>query len=454
MPNIPNGRSLNASSVDILNAIRNNATANYQSYVPVANNSVDSVRAIGSIIMDYPALQNEFLSALVNRIGRVLITSKMFANPWAVFKKGILEYGETVEEIFVNIAEPFAYDTAAAESNVFKRNIPDVRAAFHILDYRTFYKQTIQDKNLKQAFLSWNGVTNLIAGIVDSMYSGASYDEFLTMKYMLGKNILNGRLKPVEIAGVSAANAKSIVSTIKGISNDFTFPTNKYNAAKVYNKSEKSRQYLIVNSKFDALIDVEVLATAFNMEKAEFMGKVILVDDFGNLDDSRLAKIFEKDSEYVPFTSAEKTALSSIPCVLVDEDYFMIFDNLMEFTENYNGEGLYWNYWYHVWKTYSTSPFANAALFVAGTPSVTSVTVSPETATVGKGQSVDLTATVVTANFAPQSVTWSSNNDDVTVDIYGKVTVSPDATTADTATITATSTFDSTKSDTATITVG
>ena len=95
MPRIPNRANLNATSVDILNAIRNSASANYRDYVPVANPDQDSIREIGAIIMDYPALQNEFLTALVNRIGRVIITNKSFENPWAMFKKGILEFGET-----------------------------------------------------------------------------------------------------------------------------------------------------------------------------------------------------------------------------------------------------------------------------------------------------------------------------------------------------------------------
>ena len=100
--------TLTNSSVDILNVIRNNATINYKNYVPVATADAESIREIGAIIMDSPQLQNEFLSALVNRIGRVLVTSKMYDNPWSMFKKGTLEFGATIEEIFVNIAK-YAY---------------------------------------------------------------------------------------------------------------------------------------------------------------------------------------------------------------------------------------------------------------------------------------------------------------------------------------------------------
>lgn len=445
--------TLTNSSVDILNAIRNNATINYQNYVPLATPNADSIREIGAVIMDNPQLQNEFLSALVNRIGRVLITSKMYENPWSMFKKGLLEFGETIEEIFVNIAKPYQFDPAVAESNLFKREIPDVRSAFHIMNYQKYYKTTIQNDQLRQAFLSWQGITDLIAKIVDSMYTGANYDEFQTMKYMLAKHVLDGRMYPVTIPTVSDTNMKTIVSTIKGVSNNYEFMSSKYNLAGVQNYSMKADQYLLINSKFDATMDVEVLASAFNVDKAEFAGKRVLVDSFGSLDIDRLNILFAGDPTYTEISETDLEALDAIPCILVDKDWFMIFDNYFNFTEQYNGEGLYWNYWYHVWKTFSVSPFANNALFIPGAPKVTSVTVSPATATVKAGQNIALSAVVQTEYFAPQSVEWTSDKDNITVNKSGVVTVGAGVVTGTQITITATSTYDSKKSGTSTITV-
>ena len=445
--------TLTNSSVDILNVIRNNASVNYQNYVPQATADAESIKEIGAVIMDSPQLQNEFLSALVNRIGRVLITSKMYENPWSMFKKGMLEFGETIEEIFVNIAKPFQFDPAVAETNLFKREIPDVRSAFHIMNYQKYYKTTIQNDQLRQAFLSWQGITDLIAKIVDAMYTGANYDEFQTMKYMLAKNVLNGRMYPVTIPAVTSDNMKSIVSTIKGVSNNFEFLSDKYNIAGVQNNSKKTEQYLLINSNFDATMDVEVLASAFNMDKAEFLGKRVLVDSFGSLDIARLNILFADDPTYTEISADELKALDAIPCILVDENWFMIFDNYYNFTEQYNGEGLYWNYWYHVWKTFSISPFVNNALFIPGVPSVKSVTVSPANATVKAGQSVSLSAVVQTEYFAPQTVNWSSNTEGVTVNKGGVVTVGADVSPETVVTITAQSTYDNEKVDTSTITV-
>lgn len=452
MPVKPHIVTLTNSSVNVLNVIRNNATQNYKDYVPVATPDAESIREIGSIIMDYPALQNEFLSALVNRIGRVLVTSKMFDNPWSVFKKGMLEFGETIEEIFVNIAKPYQFDPNVAESTVFKREIPDVRSAFHIMNYQKYYKVTIQDDQLRQAFLTWQGITDLIAKIVDAMYTGANYDEFQTMKYMLAKHIINGHLYPVTIPTVETANMKAIVSTIKGVSNKFEFLSPKYNLAGVQTHTKKTDQYLLINSKFDAEMDVEVLASAFNMDKAEFSGHHVLVDSFGDLDIDRLNVLFGDDPTYTEIGEADLQALDAIPAIMVDKDWFMIFDNFYNFTEQYNGEGLYWNYWYHVWKTFSVSPFANNALFIPGTPTVTSVTVSPAIANVSAGQRLQLSAVVQTTDFAPQSVVWSvTSGENVKVNQSGVVDIGTNA--VGEIVITATSVYDSTKSDSATITV-
>lgn len=180
-----------------------------------------------------------------------------------------------------------------------------------------------------------------------------------------------------------------------------------YNRAGVYNATERNRQYLIVSAAFEANMDVEVMAAAFHMEKAEFLGHLIVIDSWTEHDTSRLAELFENDSTYTAFTETELTNLGLINGLIVDRDWWMVFDNFQNMTENYNGEGLYWNYWLHVWKTFSCSPFANAIVFVtsAGTP--TGVTVSPATATVLPGTSAQFTAVVAGSGIFDQGVEWS-----------------------------------------------
>ena len=451
MPTRPKKVTLDTNVLNVLNAIRNNASNNYKDYVPPITDTKD-IRKIGTIIMDNVALQNEFLTALVNRIGRVIISTRMYENPWARFKEGYLEYGETVEEIFTNIAKPYEYSFSEENETRFaKKRLPDVRAAFHVMNYRKFYPTTVTDKQLRQAFLSSDGVSQLIADIVNSIYTGANYDEFITMKYLLARNILNSRMYPIEVDAISAANAKDIVTTVKATNNLLEFPSTKYNPAGVFQHTPKNEQIVIINTQFDAIMDVNVLASAFNMDKAQFMGQRVLIDSFGAMDDERLALLFADDPNYVPITDAEKLALDAIPMVVVGEKFWRVFDNLNEFTEFYNPEQMYWNYFYHQWKTFSTSPFENALVFVPEAPSVTSVEVTPATATVAAGANLSLTTVVTVSGFAPQTVTYESDNDGVTITEGGVVQVDADAT--GTATITVTSTYDSTKTDTVEITI-
>lgn len=452
MATIPNHVKTN-TSVDVLNAIRNASSQNYQNYVPIATPDAEVIKSIGAVIMDYPAIQNEFLSALINRIARVYITSRSYENPWKFFKKGVLEYGESIEEIFVNLAKPFQFDQETAETELYKRVKPDVRSAFHLMNYQKFYKVTISDDQLRQAFLSSEGVADLIAKITETLVTAMNYDEFCVMKYMLARRALDGLMYTTEIPDVTTANMDEIIGTVKGISNDFTFMKTKYNLAGVYTHSNKERQYILINSKFDAKMDVEVLAAAFNMAKAEFFGHRVLVDSFGDVDNARLAELFKDDSTYTALTDAEVAALDSIPCMIVDEDFFQIYDNMQKFTENYNGQGLYWNYFLHAWKTFSVSPFANNCVFVSGDTTVDSVTVSPSTATVVAGGSVQLTANVTGSSFANKGVVWTVTGSVVTVSENGLVTVSSDAKSGTSADVTAMSVIDNSVYGKATITV-
>ena len=459
MATIPSRVTLTNSSVDVLNAIRNSASMNYRDYVPIATPDAEVIRTIGATIMDYPALQNEFISALINRIGRVIVTSKSYENPWAMFKKGMLDFGETIEEIFVNIAKPFEYDVDTATREVFKRELPDVRSAFHVVNYEKFYKVTIQQEELRKAFLSIDGVVDLIARITDSLYTAANYDEFQTMKYLLARRLIDGMLYPEGVQTVTSAHMKTIVAQIKAISNKLPFLSDKYNLAHVYNHTVKDNQYIIIDAKFDASMDVEVLASAFNMDKTEFIGHRVLIDGFGELDNVRLAELFAGDNNYRAITDAEKQALALIPCVLVDRDFFMIFDKLMQFTEQYNGQGLYWNYFYHKWMVFSVSPFANAIAFIPSELGITSVTLSPATATVASatGGTVSFTPTVVAQPFTPTDVIFSATSSDLDDDEYsitqsGILTIAEGA-TAGAVTVKATSAFDETDYGTATVTV-
>ena len=451
MPARPERVVLTNSSVDVLNAIRNSASVDYKEHVPIATPDSDCIRQIGAIIMDMPQLQNEFLNALINRIGRVLISSRMYENPWSMFKLGKLEFGEVVEDVFVELAKPHQYDPEFAEVNVEARDIPDLKSAFYIINYEKFYKRTVQDYDLKKAFLSIDGVTNLIAKIVETMYTSANYDEFLTMKYMLARRILQGQIPVVDIDDYSGTTDMIKLATgAKAVSNAMTFMNTKYNIAGVHNFAPKSEQYLIMNASVDASMDVNVLASAFNMDKAEFMGHRVLVDSFTIEDTQRLDELFGNQENYVPFTSDDLAALDAVLAVLVDESFFKVIDIYDTTNTRYNEEGLYRNYWYHVGKSFCTSPFANCALFTKEGSNVTAVTATPASATLAEGDTLQASAVVTATGFGSLAVDWTSSDEDVaTVSSTGVIT----AVGSGTATITAKSVEKPSVTDTIAITV-
>lgn len=359
--------TLNASTMDILNVIRQNASYEYQQNVPEVTKASDIPR-VGEVIYGTPAFANQFINALVNRIAIVRMQSATFNNPYGVLKKGYIEFGETVEDIFVSIAKGVDFDPEKGKSREFKRTFPDVRSAFHTMNWRVMYPVTIQDEDLKQAFLSLEGVQNLIAKIVDAVYTGAEYDEFLLFKYLMIKAISHGKMKPESIG--DGTDLKESAVAFRGISNLLPFISSDYSEAGVKTNTPKNRQIIFMDAKFNAQFDVNVLASAFNMDKADFMGRLFLIDNWTSFDNERFDVIRENSDGIEEVTAEELALLANVKAVIVDENWFQIYDNNNKFTEKYVASGMYWNYFYHTWKTVSSSPFANAVVFVTDTASV------------------------------------------------------------------------------------
>ena len=359
--------TLNASTVDILNVIRQNASLAYQSSVPEISQATD-IPKVGEVIYGTPAFANEFINALVNRIALVRVQSATFNNPYERLKKGYLDYGESVEEIFVNIAKVFEFSQEKAEARELKQYKPDVKSAFHTMNWRVIYPVSVSDEELRMAFLSAEGVTDLIARIVDAVYTAANYDEYLLFKYMLIKAVTSGGMKPV---AVNPAAATNWAKAFRGTSNMLPFMKSEYNAAHVLNTTPKDRQVIFMDAQFNADFDVDVLSAAFNMDKADFMGRLHLIDDWTTFDNDRFEVIRENSDGIEEVTSAELTLMANVKAVILDEEWFQVYDNLNRFTEKFVASGLRWNYFYHTWKTISFSPYANAVVFVTTSATIT-----------------------------------------------------------------------------------
>lgn len=361
MPRRISVTTLNASTMDILNTIRQNASMEYQNLVPEVTKESD-IPKVGEVLYGYPALANQFLSTLVNRIASVRVKSATFNDDYVELKKGYLEFGETVEEVFVSIAKAREFSAEKAESRELKRTIPDVKTAFHAMNYRVQYPVTIQDEDLRTAFTSMEGVQDLIARIVDAVYTANEYDEYLLFKYLMIKAIAHGKMYPVSIG--DGTDMKEAAVAFRGMSNQLGFMSTKYNISGVHTTTPRADQYIFMDAKYNAQYDVNVLASAFNMDKATFMGKLKLIDDWTTFDNERFDVITANSDQIEPVTAEELALMKNVKAVLVDREWFQFYDNKNEFTEKYVASGMYWNYFYNVWKTVSSSPFSNAIVFV------------------------------------------------------------------------------------------
>ena len=363
---------LDASTLDIMNVIRKNASPEYQAKVPEVS-EVDDIVKVGQIIYGTPAFANQFVNSLVNRIAFALMESATFNNPYRILKKGVIEFGETIEDIFVNIAQVVEYDPNKAKSREFARTFPDIRTAFYKMNWRVMYPVTVQDQDLYNAFLSVEGVTDLITKIVESIMRAYEYDEYLLFKYMIIKAISSGKMYPV---AVDNSDIKNYATAFKSYRNILQFMREDFNEAGVKNNTDDNNLCVFLDANFDAQFDVNVLASAFNMDKANFIGRRFLIDDWTTFDNARWAAIRQATIDaqngdmtgIVEEVTAEELALmSKVHGIIVDERWFQVYDNRAIMKQKEIASGLYWNYFYHSWKTIAHSPFANAIVFVENT---------------------------------------------------------------------------------------
>lgn len=425
--------TLNARTIDILNVIRANASYEYQKDIPKINKEND-IPKVGEIIYGTPVHANEFINALVNRIAIVRLQSAIFNNPYSRLKKGYLEFGETVEDIFVGIIKAMKFDPEKSEGREFKRSMPNVQSVFHMTNWKVVYPVTIEKQTLKRAFLSIDGVTDLITKIIEQVYTSAEYDEYLLFKYLLIKAISHGKMY---VQGIDESDPKNNAKAFRGKSNLLTLDmTGRFNEYGVKNNTPIENQVIFMDAQFNADFDVDVLASAFNMDKADFIGRLHLIDDWGSFDNERFAAIREESDGIEEVTKEELALMKGVKAVLLDEKWFQVYDNLFEFDETKVGSGLYWNYWLHVWKTISYSPFANAIVFVdnkatTGVPNSITVEIT------GKDKS-DV-ATVLTlgvqdgnASLQPTAVTFEQTKimttDSIAVQKYGALIIPSTAT--------------------------
>lgn len=333
-----------ATMTNVLNVILANGSQMYRDRVPEATQA--NITEVGAAIMSNRELENEFLSALVNKIAMQIVHNKIFKNPLAVLKKGSVPLGKNIEEIYTNPATGTVFDPSGAD--LLARNLPDTKTIYHTRNRQGKYKVSVSKAQLLTAFRDYASLEKLLNTIVNSLYSGDNLEEFTLMKELFASAITGNKLKTIEVDALGTPEAaKSFVKAIKTVGQDMGYPSANYNAYYDINKATDAKpvitwtpienQVLILRNDVSVEIDVELFAKAFNVSYTDLKQRTLIVDNFGTN--------------------------SNVGAVLCDEAFVQVYDNLTQMEDFRNGEGLYTNYIWHHWQTYSMSLFANAVAF-------------------------------------------------------------------------------------------
>lgn len=432
----------------------------------------ESIIPIGKIILSNQRYKNAFLNT-INLIALTVISKNDFNDPWEAFtEKGVINFGQSVREIAVDIADVFDYNEYVNNATHFLENVvPNVYQYIHELNFQKFYKTTTSDEQIAMAFSREQGLYDLIEEVINSLYRAYKYDKFLVNKYMLARRIADGTVTIANINSWLDLDPRERVARMKNYSNLMTFMSPNYNPAGLRRATAFEDQIMIMSSEYEAQMSTEVLATSYFLNQAEMKTNLALVDKFSMEDEERLIEVLGE--QYVPFTENEVLALQNIPAVIVSRNWYKNYTYTLDNASDdsflgtrassfYNPETLRTNHWLHAWKVFSTSPFEQAVAFIAnptddGVPQVLSVTVSPAEATITAGQKLQLSATLATALFANKAVLWSVDSDalalGVTINQNGVLYVPSTVDSETEITVTATSVFDSEKTGEAVITV-
>lgn len=332
-------------SIEILNNIRANASSDYVNRIPEATRT--NISEIGNALQTYEVLFNEFASALINKIGKTLIESKLFKNKLARFKSGSILTQQDVEEIFVDMAKGATTYDPNGTNPLGRREDDNVKVVYHRMNRQDCYEITIGDLDFLRVFRSEATLDAFIASKINAVYSRAAHDEWLHMKNLLATYVNedddSSRYCDYEVPVIAGDNvektAKAFVKTVRKAVQDVGFASTQYNSAGVMTWSNPEDLVLLVNKDVLAEVDVEVLAKAFNMGKTDIQTQIIVMDDFGELTETY--------------------------GLLIDKDFFKVFDTLSTMRTQANGQGLFTNYFYHVHQILSLSPFKTAVRFKA-----------------------------------------------------------------------------------------
>lgn len=388
-----------ASNAEVLNAVRSLASAAYQERVPVATRA--NLAKTAKLIHDYQPLWNEFYTTLLDRIGLTVFNNNQFENRLKPFKKA-LNYGAMVQESSANLIQAEAYDE---EKNVdpFAAGKPQLVTDFHTKNRADTYGIRINEALLYEACLDEGELSAYLNGLYRLPSQSAEWDEYCIMRDLFAiANAADGFYN-VQVTDVAAADdkesaAKELTTAVRTMYLKAKgFYSKDYNAAGV---DAAARDFILLTTpEVMATNDVYSLASAFNMNKAEWMAdRVVVMDGWGDANAS----------------------MTGTQALLVDVDAFQTYDILYKSASIYNprNDSLY-NY-LHARGIYSLSrqrPIIRFSTAADSGASLTSKTVTSVAVTSEPANTVD-TGDAVTYQLTP-TVTYSDTTTDA--DAWGVI---------------------------------
>lgn len=354
----------------ILNAIRADASENYQATVPLANSS-RSISEVEPFILGeaYTANKNEFINALINRIIFPIIETKAYENKFKRLKSGSIPLGTDIQDIYTNPTNPMGYDGKNL-SGILKLYDNDTKVVYYRRNRQDVFPLSINREQLRGAFVSWETFDQFIKSLVTAVYSGNEIREFNLFKESIVNGYNNNMFVTRAYTTDTAEALENLIADIRTTADNFTFPGSKYNrwkdlvadelpdATPVVTWSTPERMLVIMRADLVQKISVKVLAAAFNLSEVEFRNNLITVDDFG-------FDVYDLENRKI--TGHETSKIGALVC---DESAIKVWDNLETAASDHIGSSLTWQFFLHVWQTYGICPFANAKVYIDETAPV------------------------------------------------------------------------------------
>lgn len=365
-----------ATNERVLDAIRFEASGDYQRRVSEAA-QVGIARVLKEL-GDYRPVWNEFESALVNKIGATIGRTQSWTNPLAQFKHGLLQYGDTIEEVEVGLLRAYNIDPNVdyGEKMLFGRELPEVQSNYHRINRKDMYKFTTNEAILKRAFLNDGGLGAYVSKLMQTPLKSDNWDEFLLMCQLFPEYEKNGgffRINVPDITGLtpSAEDVRTNLRRIRSAAENLSFLSTRYNAAHMPVFADVSDLVLFCTPEYRAAMDVDALAAAFNIERADIPSRIITVPK-------------------------ERLDIDGAQAILTTKDFFIVADVEMANESLYNPVNRHTNYFWHHTQIISASRFVPAIVFTT-LPGSDVIEIEPEVTAITGLTVTDVDAQTVTS---------------------------------------------------------